>query len=126
MPELEKSLWLFPSMSVNSAGVSGILFRDQLARPIRLCSYLTSYLTKMCGRFQVDLVSGCYLVGLHAMFLKSFFISLLRFRIFSRRNYFHLLLKKSEKIWKMREHSLLLIIINNWHRVEAYVLPSVP
>lgn len=69
MPELEKSLWLFPSMSVNSAGVSGILFRDQLARPIPLCSYLT----KMC-RFQVDLVSGCYLVGLHAMFKEFFHI----------------------------------------------------
>ena len=73
MQELEKSLWLFPSMSVNSPGVSGILFRDQLARLIPLCSYLTSYLTKMC-RFQVDLVSGCYVVGLHRMFKKFFHI----------------------------------------------------
>ena len=73
MQELEKSLWLFCGISVNSPGCVWDAVGRSLARPIPICSYLTSSLTKVY-RFQVDLVSGCYLVGLHAMFKKFFCI----------------------------------------------------
>ena len=71
MQELEKSLWLFCSISVNSPGCVWDAVQRSLARPTPLCSYLTSSLTKVY-RFQVDLVSGYYLVGLNAMFRKFF------------------------------------------------------
>lgn len=125
MPELGKSLWLFPSMSVNSAGRFGILFRDQLARPIRFLAhtFITSYLTKCVGFKWILSVDVTWLA--YMLCLKSFFISLLRFRIFSRRNYFSPSAKKNQDLENEGTFTLL-IIDNNWHRVEAHVLPSVP